>query len=227
MFPNSAMTSLWWTECVLGAVWTTQSWPTFREMWPFAMNCFHSTLIADWRKPLSRIKLVETQNVCGGDCQNGLETVYRLERLSQKAMYNCHESWSEKVGVSKIWSLWGFAFTLLLHVLFVCPTLHFFGNRGPRWDPWIVGHFQQIFFAKFHGFFGTTNCTRKPCALHGDTSAEGECFVSLSQYPMSTVCSRHTVLYFLNLFTFFINSVYVLRLFIYYCWEQYFVHHPM
>lgn len=63
MFPNSAMTFLRWTECVLGAIWTTQSWPTFREMWPFAMNCFHSTLIADWQKPLSRIKLVGTQNV--------------------------------------------------------------------------------------------------------------------------------------------------------------------
>ena len=99
------------------------------------------------------------------------------------------------MGVSKIWSLWGFAFTLLLHVLFVCPTLHFFGNRGPRWDPWILGHFQQIFFAKFHGFFGTTSCTRKPCALHGDTSAERECFVSLSQYPMSTVCYRHTLFF--------------------------------
>lgn len=92
MFPNSAMTSLWWTECVLGAIWTTQSWPTFREMWPFAMNCFHSTLIADWRKPLSRIKLVGTQNVVVVIAKIGLEAVYRLERLSQKAMYNCHES---------------------------------------------------------------------------------------------------------------------------------------
>ncbi len=108
----------------------------------------------------------------------GSTIVYRLEKLSQKAMYNCHESRSKKDGSGQNTSKYGFCEDLpslysCMYCLFhasLFPSLQ--GSRGPRWwDPWIFGHFQQIFFAKFHGFFGTTSCTRKPCAPHRDTSA--------------------------------------------------------
>ena len=176
MFPNSAMTSLRWTECVLGAIWTTQSWPTFREMWPFAMNCFHSTLIADWQKPLSRIKLVGTQNVWWWlpklgwklsidwkDCHRKLCTIVMNHNLKrwESAKYGLCED------LPSLYSC--------MCCLFV-PPFTFFGNRGPRWDPWIVGHFQQIFFAKFHGFFWHYELHQKAMCLARRHFSRGRMF---------------------------------------------------
>ena len=69
--------------------------------------------------------------------------------------------------------------------------------------PWIFWHYELHQKAMCPAQRHFSNCQ---CGIF-----EGEGFVSISQYPMSTVCSRHTL--FFDLFTFFMNSVYVPHLF--------------
>ena len=102
------------------------------------MNCFHSTLIADWQKPLSRIKLVETRHVGGCDCQSWVDNCLSTGKLSQKAMYNCHESRSKKDGSGQNTSKYGFCEDL--------PSLYFLVCRAA-----------EVPDDEIHGFLGTSS----------------------------------------------------------------------